>query len=45
MQRLSKITKILPFVIAIAAVMLFSCNSQKKYGCPNHMFTPTVTIR
>jgi hypothetical protein len=22
--------------------MMASCNGSKKYGCPNHLFTPSV---
>ena len=28
--------------ILVAIVFVSSCTGTKKYGCPNHMFTPTL---
>ena len=42
MPLISKIRRIAPIVAIIALAMMASCNGSKKYGCPNHLFTPSV---
>gem|GEM_PF-1087448 len=44
MQVMSKIRRFAPIVAFIALAFISSCTaSSKKYGCPNHLFTPTLT--
>ena len=42
MQLFSKFRRVAPIVAIIALALVSSCNSSKKYGCPNHLFTPTI---
>jgi hypothetical protein len=39
---MSKFRRIVPVVAVILAMLTVSCTSTKKYGCPNHLFTPTL---
>jgi len=37
-----KFRSILPVAAIVFALLAVSCTSTKKYGCPNHLFTPTL---
>jgi len=44
MQLFLQTRRIATVIIVIAAVSMFvSCGGSKKYGCPNHLFAPTLT--
>ena len=42
MQLFSKFKRIIPLLAIILIVLATSCNGSKKYGCPDHLFTPTL---
>ena len=31
--------------VVLVLVVVSSCTQTKKYGCPNHLYTPTITIK
>ncbi len=42
MQLFSKLKRVVPVIAVVALIFLASCGGSKKYGCPNHLFTPTL---
>ncbi|WP_165836397.1 hypothetical protein [Taibaiella soli] len=45
MQVISKFRRWAPVVAIVAFACLASCTSTKKYGCPNHLNSGSVSIR
>jgi hypothetical protein len=46
MQFVSFLRRVAPVVALVAVVLMASCNNgSKKYGCPNHLSVPKISLR